>query len=148
MNNKDIHNNKSIAETFNDYFIYVGPTLAANIPQSTRSFESYLKYNNLTQEEYIISDEEFETAFFSIKSNKSPGYDDISSNVIKEIYNYIQKPLKRIFSLSITKGIFPDDLKIAKVTPIYKAGEKTKVSNYRPISVLPCFSKKLKDLWI
>ena len=41
----------------------------------------------------------------------------------------------------IVKGIFPDDLKIVKITLIYKAGNSSNGSNYTPISVLPCFSK-------
>ena len=54
--------------------------------------------------------------------------------------------LKYLFNLSIVKGIFPDDLKIAKVTPIYKADNSSNISNYRPISVLPCFSKMLERI--
>ena len=51
-----------------------------------------------------------------------------------------------IFNLSISKGIFPDKLKIAKVTPIFKSGDSTVLTNYRPISVLPCFSKILERI--
>ena len=47
----------------------------------------------------------------------------------------------RVFNLSLSAGIFPDKLKIAKVSPIFKNGEKDLLTNYRPISVLPCFSK-------
>ena len=43
-------------------------------------------------------------------------------------------------------GIFPDNLTIAKVTRIYKAGDNSDTSNYRPISVLPCSSKILERL--
>ena len=46
----------------------------------------------------------------------------------------------------IVKGIFPDDLKLAKVTPIYKADNSSNISNYRPISMLPCFSKMLERI--
>ena len=53
------------------------------------------------------------------------------------------EPLKYLFNLSIEKRIFPDDLKIAKITPIYKADD---LSNYRPISVLSCFSKILERI--
>ena len=49
-----------------------------------------------------------------------------------------------MFNLSIEKGVFPDDLKIARVTPIYEGEDSRDVSNYRPISVLPCFSKILE----
>ena len=54
--------------------------------------------------------------------------------------------LKYLFNLSIVKGIFPDDPKLAKVTPIYKAGNSDNVSNYRPISVLPSFSEILERI--
>ena len=49
--------------------------------------------------------------------------------------------MQYLFNLSFEKTIFPDDLKIEKVSPILKAGNNTELSNYRPISVLPCFSK-------
>ena len=51
-----------------------------------------------------------------------------------------------LFNLSIVKGIFPDDLKIAKVIRIYKADNISHISNYRPISVLPCFPKMLERI--
>ena len=46
----------------------------------------------------------------------------------------------------LQKGVLRDDLKIAKVTPIYKAGDSSDIGNCRPISVLPCFSKILEHL--
>ena len=53
-------------------------------------------------------------------------------------------PLKYIFNLLLQQGIFPENLKIAKVSPIYKKDEEFLLTNYRPISVLPCFSKLLE----
>ena len=84
--------------------------------------------------------------FFSLKTNKSPGYDNIHVNVIRNRYNKLKTPLMNIFNLSLNTGIFPDRMKVAKVTPIFKKGEKSSISNYRPISVPPYFSKILEGI--
>ena len=89
---------------------------------------------------------ELKDAFFSLKINNSPHYDDISFNVLTKCFSSFCKPLKYLFKLLIGNGIFPDDLKIAKVNPIYKADNKSKLNNYRPIYGLPCFSKILKQI--
>ena len=81
--------------------------------------------------------------FFSLKTNKSAGYDEVSSNAIKNCFSELIYPLKYLFGKSIEKGVFPDALKIARVITLFKGGDPTDISNYRPISVLPCFSKIL-----
>jgi hypothetical protein len=79
-------------------------------------------------------------------SNKSCGYDGISTNVLKIIAKEISKPLTHIFNLTFSNGIIPDKLKIALVTPIFKGNERNRFENYRPISVLNYFSKLLEKL--
>ena len=59
--------------------------------------------------------------------------------IVKRVANEIARPLSAIFNLSLTTGIFPDQLKIAKVSPFYKKDDNEIFSNYRPVSVLPCF---------
>ena len=54
--------------------------------------------------------------------------------------------LKYLFDMSLESGIFPDKLKFARVIPLYKAADPANISNYRPISVLPCFSKMLERI--
>ena len=53
---------------------------------------------------------------------------------------------KNIFNFSLAKGVFPDKLQIAWVTPIFKKGNNTLETNYKPISVLPCFPKLLERI--
>ena len=72
-----------------------------------------------------------------MKTCKSAGIaDNISVKLIKAAGKTILKSLKDIFNLSLNTGIFPDDWKIARVTPIYKIENKTDCGNYRPISII------------
>ena len=70
---------------------------------------------------------------------KATGYDNISMRVIKHSFDLISAPLADIINLSL--WIFPDKLKIGKVIPIYKTEDPSLFENYRPISLLPNFSK-------
>ena len=98
------------------------------------------------QSEYPLSINKSKDAFFSLQTNKSPGHDEISFDVIKSCFGSLSKPLLHIFRLSLEEGISPDDLKTAKGTPIFKAGDENDSGNYRPISVLSCFSKILEKI--
>ena len=77
----------------------------------------------------------------NLNSKSSFGHDGISTLVFKSIKNIIIKPLTIIINQTLKKGIFPKKMKIAKVVPIYKAGDNTMFTNYRPISLLPAASK-------
>ena len=146
VDKESITNIHSIAENFNKYFIEIGPNLANKINPPRKHFHEYLKEYQTCQPENVISVNELKDAFFSLKINKSPVYDNISFNVVKKCSGVLYKPLLHIFNLSIETGIFPDELKIASVTPIFKGGENWNLGNYRPISVLPCFSKILERI--
>lgn len=65
-------------------------------------------------------------------------------NLIKDSINKIIFPITGIINLSITSGIVPNQLKIARVIPLFKSGEQDIFTNYRPVSVLPAFSKILE----
>jgi hypothetical protein len=80
-------------------------------------------------------------------SNKSCGYDGISTNVLKIIAKEISKPLTHIFNLTFSNGIIPDKLKIALVTPIFNGNERNRFENYRP-SVLNTFLSYLRSSWL
>mgnify|MGYP002803405145 CR=1 FL=1 len=80
----------------------------------------------------------------SFQSIKAAGYDKIPMSIIKRIIDIIAEPIAHIINLSITSGIVPDEMKIARVIPLFKAGDRAIVSNYRPVSILPSFSKFLE----
>ena len=84
--------------------------------------------------------DEFEEAFKSLKQKTPAGFDDLGSNIMINAYDSLKNILCYVFKVSIKQEIFPDSLKIAKVTPILKSGAKAITSIYRPISILPTFS--------
>ena len=78
-----------------------------------------------------------------LKSKHSKGHDDIYT---KKINNHISESLSHIINQSISLGIVPKNMKIAKVVPICKSVDKHIFNSYRPISILPAFSKILEKI--
>ena len=70
-----------------------------------------------------MTDDELNEALQTFKTKKGSGYDEISSDVIKHISSSVFEPMRYILNLSIEKSIFPDQLKIAKVTSLFKKGD-------------------------
>ena len=79
-------------------------------------------------------------------SNSSAGWDNFRPEIVKSVSHVINEPLTYIINLSFEQGIIPNELKLANVVPIHKTGDVSKFCNYRPISVLPVFSKILEKL--
>ena len=76
----------------------------------------------------------------------SCGHDELPMKIVKLCINNILTPLTHIINLSLMTGVVPQDLKIAKVIPIYKTSSKDELKNYRPVSLLPAFSKVLEKI--
>ena len=135
---------KEIANKFNDYFINIGPSLANKIKQNeNNSFDKYLTGSYQSLFLNPITEHELEIEMKNMKANKSFGYDGISTKIIKIIAEEISKPLVHIFNLTFSIGTIPGSLKVAI---IFKGNDEKKFENYRPISVLNCFSKLLEKL--
>jgi hypothetical protein len=80
----------------------------------------------------------------SLKPKKSSGYDEITTTILKTGAFLISHLLSYIYNPSLYASIFPGHLKSAVVKPLCKKGDKTSITNYRPISLLTIFSKVLK----
>jgi len=143
-----IEDQKIIADKFNDYFVNIGQNLAKNIPNiANKSIKDTLpEPNKYSMFLTPCTADEITNTVKSLKNSKGIGVDGFSTSVIKQIIPFISNPLSTIFNKSFELGIFPQQLKLAKVTPVYKSDEKMLVCNYRPISVLPVFSKILEKL--
>ena len=138
-----------IVNKFNEYFSNIGPNSAKLIDPCDGSFtDTISQHYSINQGMFVSPTDESEITniVHGFKAHKSAGYDSFSPTVIKSVIKGIAQPLTSICNLSIQVGSFPDKMKIAKVCPIFKSDDKYEISNYRPISILPMFSKILEKL--
>ena len=106
----------------------------------------YLKGSDSSFEKVTLSGEEIKTVFFSLKVGKSPDFNEINYNIVKQNFNSLLVSLICIFDLSFKSDTFPEKMKAAQVTPVVKSVSTLPMTNYQPISVLPCFSKTLERI--
>ena len=106
---------------------------------------------------YPTNAEEITNIITLLKPKTSTGHDRISPKIIKQLYSRksnenitargIIPPLVHIVNLSISTGVVPKAMKIAKVIPIFKnSGSSSETKNYRPVSLLPVLSKILERI--
>jgi len=142
-------------EVFNTYFTSLAENLLTKnfsemdttnnddpmtyLRQNIKQCHSQIKLKNTTT--YEIN-----KIIYSLKNKTSHGYDEITDKILKASAPFILSPLTYIFNKILSSGIFPDRLKYSEVQPLFKKGEKTKISNYRPISLLPSFSKIIEKI--
>ena len=141
VNGTKIEDSKIISNKFNDYFVGIGDSMAKKIQPSIRKFSEYLSGSYMNSF-YLnpTTEEEIDKIINSFKDSAC-GWDDIASKVIKKVRNQITNILVHLCNLSFVSGFVPTELKLAKVVPVFKSGNKDNFTNYRPISVLCIFSK-------
>ena len=124
------------ATIFNSYFSSICRPLdnGSTLPAITLS-----THCNLSSVEF--SHEAIAKVISKLNANKAHGADQISIAMLKLCSNDICKPLKLIFDASMATGRFPSSWKLANVQPVHKKNSRQLKSNYRPISLLPIFSK-------
>ena len=130
--NEFIFNHRQIANVFKDFFGNLSTNLLNLLPRASNVYNNQTTLNyyqglNISKEfEFSrVSEETIQELINNLELNKAPGFDDITSNFLKDGCTFIVKPLTQIINLSIRTTTFPDDCKIAKITPLFKKGSKT-----------------------
>lgn len=130
---------KEIANEFNEFF--TGNEIAngsdASPTYSVQSSQSFYLYPT--------NPPEISSTISNLKST-GPGLDGVLPSSIKIIGSHVSVPLCHIINYMFKEGTFPDQLKVGKITPVLKKGDAEVVPNYRPICILPFFSKIVEKL--
>lgn len=132
-------NLNKLAVDFNKYFVNITSELKAN--QTNVKFNCNIKSYAKSMYLFDVTEDEILRAVKTLKCKNSAGHDEITSKIMIKSVPEILQPLKYIINNSFKFGAFPTKLKTAIIKPLYKKGDKEKLENYRPISLLPSFSK-------
>ena len=141
-NKVTIDNPDDIPEIFNEFFANVGSNLDKEIPKTPISPLSYMgprvegefQFSQTTVPEVMM-------LLMQLDDRKSTGHVNLPVRLLKIAAEIIVPRLVSIYNLCLRSGVFPKAMKIAKIVALFKAGCRFSVTNYRPISLLPVFSK-------
>lgn len=135
-----------VANYFNECYTKVGGSNNKNLHQAVNSNRTpeHNQMSGFCQSHLYmkpITPDEIDSILSKQAGGTAPGHDKIQMRTLKVIKKYISKPLSGAFNLCLRNGVFPDQFKLAVISPIYKKGPKHLVQNYRPLSLLSSTSK-------
>ena len=149
INNSVVSDPQEMANHFNSFFTSVSSVIVNEINPTDHPPDLDFDANSpplFSFTENPITEKELIEATHQLQNKKTLDMDGISVWLIQKIILSIKVPLLHIFSFSLSSGVVPQQLKVAKVIPVFKSGEKDSMDNYRPISLLCSFSKIIEKI--
>ena len=134
---------KRMATLLNNFFSSVFTIENKEIPTAVDviTFESDNVLENI-----VFTRKDISAYIQKMNNNKAPGPDGIYTRHIKELKEQIVEILTKIFNKSMSDSEIPEDFKLANVTAIFKKGDKSNASNYRPISLTSLVGKLMESI--
>ena len=159
-----VSDDREVADIFNEYFIHITEALGIHEPKdiltpidglrdpieaAIKKYSSHpsiqlIFKNKKSSNEFgfnTVVKEKVAAALQKLKLNKANPVGSIPGKILKDNQDIFTNMLQKLFNDSVIKGIFPPELKIGEITPVYKANDQTSKTNYRPITVLSAISK-------
>jgi hypothetical protein len=148
LTNEKIKDSGKVADVFNSFFLSIAENL--NLHQVGKehpiSFKRCISLQIPCIKIVPTSEAEIESIILPLKSKNSSRYDEITCKILKACASLISQPISHINKHSLYTGVFLDCLKISKVKPLFKKGDKTSMANYTPLSLLMVFFKVLEKV--
>ena len=139
-NGKVYTDSASIAKIMNNHFISIGKKLSKAFKHCTSKFSTVnsqqLHFNLVPVDEGFVSQ-----TIAKLRPSRAVGLDKLSARLLRDGCPVIAPVLTSLINKSLSDGAFPKLWKSAKVSALFKGGDKLSKDNYRPISILPTVSK-------
>lgn len=135
----------------NEHFANIGAKMSKIITNRQKSDSELTIYSKSCTQSFVmheIIEEEVIDCINNIKSHSAPGLDGISPKFVKMAKTIVAPYLTKLFNKCINEETFPDQFKIASVTPIPKKTSLKTINDFRPISLLPMFSKIFEKILV
>ena len=104
--------------------------------------------NQMKMSDVILNCDMIEAKLAKLKTDKSPGLDQLHPRILYELRDTVSYSLLLIFQKSLSSGILPLDWKLAEVKALYKKGSKSDRGNYRPVSLTSVCCKLALALYV
>ena len=147
INGELTNNSLEIVEGFNEHFSSLGDNLAAAFLPGDDGYLQYLNddFEHLSFNFEPTNPEEVTRLVLTMKE-ASPGWDGVPMKVLKNNITSLAGVISHICNLSMSTGVFPENLMIAVIIFLFKSGDPKLLPNYRAISILSAFSKIIEKL--
>ena len=137
LNGSIISNSSELSNSFNDQFSTTGPRLANEIPPNDNNNDlRYVNNTNVNHNNFSFSSTSSSIVFSHLNRLRRS-----NAKIIRECADLISVFLYDLFNKALLSGIFPDDWKCARVSPLFKQDEASDLNDYRPISVISLIAK-------
>ena len=148
------HDSKPVANHFNYFFTNVASALVSKLPTASNVFslesnvfKNFYKQKESQERDFVlkkVSEDFVYKELLKLNPSKSTGLDEIPARFIRDGASVLKIPITFIVNLSLSSGKVPDDMKVARVKPLYKKNSSLEAGNYRPVSILSIVSKILE----
>ena len=140
---------QEMSNAFNEYFSTVGETLHKTFSSTKKRMKRKRSKKLPNQSLFVFTDtvpNDVEKVIKNLPINKATGPDNLPTKLLKPVASTIAPAITHILNQSFRTGSIPSGWKCARVTPIFKGGDKTCLENYRPISVIPILAKIMEKI--
>ena len=149
INNNNIKDPDKITNEFGKYFSTIGKKIAMKGGNSNLPINTYLTKIPIFSKSVFLTpctETEIINLINGLPNKLSSGYDDVLNLLLKNLVDILKRPLCILFNRSLLEGIFPSDMKLVDVVPLFKSSSHFMLNNYRPISLLSTILKLLEKI--